>query len=134
MIDTTLVIWQHLTGNGTSLYTLIGNRAWSPAAPGGWRNDSKAIIYEMVTEDRHAVANVMKCRVQFHCYGADDTYASAKAVYEALHDRLHGVIGVRVAAGQIRMARQIDGATGEREPETEWKYARAIYEIEIAPL
>jgi len=133
MLDTNLIIWQHLTGTGTSLYTLVANRVWSPAAPEGWRNDSKAIIYETVTEERHAVANVMRCRVQFHCYGAADTYASANAIYAALHDRLHGVIGVRVAAGQIRMARQIDGATGEREPETEWKYARAIYEIEIAP-
>ena len=135
MLNPTLTIWQHLTGTGTSLYSLVGTNVWSPAAPDGWLNTSKAVIYETITEDYHVTAGDARVRVQFFCYGgtgSDDDYDSADAVYRALYDRLHGVIGARVAAGEIRYARLTDGATGETEPETEWKFARAIYEMQIA--
>lgn len=132
MINPTQIIWEHLTGTGTSLYTLVGTRVWSPAAPVSWRNDSAAIIFEIITSDWHTTANDAFVRVMFSCYGGNDTYSAADAVYRALFDRLHGVIGARTASGQISFARLTDGSPGEREPETEWKYARAMYEMRVS--
>jgi len=134
MVDPTQIIWNYLTESGSTLYGLVGTRVWSPRAPVGWVNDSAAVIYEMITEDVHVTAGDCNCRVQFSCYGGDGENGNpdtARAVYKALYDKLHGVIGASVTGGQISYARLTDGAPGEREQETEWEYARAIYEMRV---
>jgi hypothetical protein len=132
MINPTQIIWNHLTATGTPLYTLVNTRVWSPSAPVAWRNDSAAVIFDIITSTWHPTANDAQVRVMFNCYGGADTYASADAVYRALYDRLHGVIGARVNGGEISYTKLIDGSPGQIEPVTEWKYARAIFEMRLA--
>lgn len=116
-----------------TLYNLVGKRVYSPDTPGTWANTSKAITYEVIDESDARHGGWQEIAVQFYCYGGDANAttgprdSSARQVYRALYDRLHGAHGV-TASGTLHVAVQSNATLGYEEPETQWPVAIATYQ------
>ena len=132
MINATDILWEYLTTSGTSLYTLVEKQIWSPEAITGWANDTRAVLFDFDTQVLQVNSGHVDAMVQFYCYGATDKYDDADAVYFALNDRLHAATGERTASGVILRAELLVGLPGQREQESEWPVARALYDIKLA--
>ena len=130
MTNLSQIVWEYLTATGTTLRTLVGGNVWSPRAPASWANDSAAVMFDIISETAPVSGGGhVTAQVQFSCYGGGTTHAAADAVYRALHDRLHGVRGAVTASGKLIGAWQTSGQPGDREIETEWPLATAVYTI-----
>lgn len=130
MTNSKQVIWEFLTTTGTSLYTLVGTRVWSPSAPPSWRNDTAAVIYD-VSETAHVSGATQEALLTANCYGGTLKHADADQVYRALYDRLQHCGCCQCASGVLISARLISGSVGEKEIETEWPFAAATYAVVV---
>lgn len=129
MINIGDVLVQYLTFSGTPLYALVGERIYL-RAPATFYNDSAMIIAEIDDESAHFSSESYTARVMFTCYGGTDFNQDADAVYRALYDRMK-MADYTGTAGRLVYARLESGYPGEREAQSEWPIARAIYYVRV---
>lgn len=135
MVDAPQVIWEYLTTSGTDLFTLVGKEVIldmlekDDGSGNGFRNTSPAVVMR-VDEAVNANANQVRVRATFLCYGGSDDSENARAVYEALSDRLQNGNGA-TATGGIISAFQETGGGRLDDPDEGWPVRMAVYDLLI---
>jgi hypothetical protein len=99
MIDRTQIVYEALTRDGP-LADAIGNRAWSPIAHPSMDGDSAAIVFHQSSGGSHGSGATNTASFEFKCYGGANTYASSRAIFRKLYDRLY-MGGISVSSGSI---------------------------------
>ena len=121
MIDTVQVIREWLEVSGTGLYALCGTRLHCPMLPPEYKNEAAAIMFHPEIETSHITAtDVHQTIFVFRCFGGSSSYTTARSVYRALHDRLHGIANEATASGTIIQAELITAFQGGADPDTGW--------------
>ena len=92
MIDCDEILYAFLVESGTDLYALVGERVEYGQTPDGFANTQPMVVFLCDDGEPYANHAAEERLYLFHCYGGADNWASAKAVYQALQARLHGVI------------------------------------------
>lgn len=128
------VVFEFLTATGTGLYTLCGVRCWDGKVPenAGWSNTQAAMVFSVVSDRLSASGNMRLCLVSFRLYGGSGNSDDVEAVYEALRARLGRARRVVVASGRLERGALSRGTLGLRDPDTEWPYGTAEFEIDVS--
>lgn len=96
MIDCDEILHAWLVESGTALYALVEDRVEYGQTPTGFKNTEPMVVFLCDDGESYSNGAAEERLYLFHCYGGADNWASAKAVYRALHQRLHGVIEQQV--------------------------------------
>lgn len=129
------IIWEYITATGTSLYSLIGARAWHSAYPvrgnsaGQWPANTAGIVFTIAATETPTNAQTDGVTVEFRCHGGDNTFSGAQAVARALFDRLQAS-GGSTTSGYIHRAFR-RGQQDLTDPDTGWPFTLARYSIII---
>lgn len=119
MNDPVEIVASYLRTAGTELYSLTGERIWSPVSPETWRNEQPGIIFHADGCMPETPRDVFVNTFVFKCYGGNDTYTMARTVAQALYNRLHGGHGT-TPAGTLVRARCTLMVQGGADPNTGW--------------
>jgi hypothetical protein len=131
-MDVVKAIWDALTVEGTTLSGLIGFQAWSPESPEEWDNTTGAVIYDVLDRDAHYASGDRLVQVDFRCYGGSERSEDARAVQEAVIERMQDVRGLITAHGRILSAELTGGQAGLEEAESEWPVAICSFEVLVS--
>ncbi len=100
MSDPDTITYEFLTRPGTVLYGLVATRVDYAVTPAGFQNSEARVVFRPEDGDDQLWGPVMERSFVIECYGgANDGWASAKAVWEALRDEWHDASNVEVSAG-----------------------------------
>lgn len=100
MTDPDTIAYQFLTRSGTSLYSLVGTRVDYAVTLDGFQNTEARVVFRPEGGEDQLWTPVMERSFLIECYGgANDGWASAKAVWEALRDAWHDAANVALAEG-----------------------------------
>ena len=130
MKDTSKIVYEWLAASGTGLYTLCGTRVYTPMLPPAFHNTQAGIVYSVDSEFTHPTAEVHSLICTFKCYGGSASFTTARSVYFALHDRLHGAAGA-TTTGAIMMAFQLSAQALPPDPDEGWPAHMARFAITI---
>jgi hypothetical protein len=106
MVDLELVVYQFLS-EASPLKTLIGSNLFVDVTHDFNGRISKGLLLKDNSGTNNEIAPVHTSIMDFNCYGGSLTPADSKAVYRALHDRLHGVTNQVTASGRILSALEV---------------------------
>jgi hypothetical protein len=115
-----------------ALYALVGERIWHGELPDGFDNTETAIVMVIAGgAGTHPTAAVHDLAVNFTCYGAADTFEPSRALYRALHDRLHKATVKPAGDSEIIRSDEVTPGQSITDPDTGWPSVFTSYEIKI---
>lgn len=127
------VIWEWLTASGTGLYTLCGTRAWHAQAAenAAWVNTNAALIFTLFGDGGPFNGQYRGTGLSVRCYGGSGNSDDAEAVYEAVRARMVAAKKRTVASGTIERAEHVGDGVLLKDPDTEYWYMVARFDVDI---
>lgn len=141
--------------SGTTLSVQTGGRGafgTTAAAHGGGSTVTLAVLYDVVgirvselpPADNGSARIWMQCdgrpgaetgvvrvRATFRCFGGSKSGVDARGVYRLLHDRLQQIGQQSTTSGVVVLATEETGGQVMRDPDTEWLFVPAVYEVVV---
>jgi len=128
------VMYEVLTTSGTDLYTAVATRIY-PRLPRAFRNEAKAIQFDIDGGDHETGTPIMRPRFVFKCYGGSLDSDDSWDLWKNLYDRLHELADVTVTEGYLMFAREAIPGQLLSDPELpDWRYVVTTYETEMRAL
>lgn len=133
MIDTNAVMVEHLKTSGTTLYTLVSTRIYTPRIPAGFTNSAAAleVFRRGGTSTKEHPSH--DCSFQIKCFGGTVNMSDAETVYRALYDRLQKTIGVNTTSGNIISAFEEQIGQPLYDPTAGWPYVLTYWSVKERP-
>jgi hypothetical protein len=125
------IIWEYLTSTGATngLYSQTAKRVDEAEYPPKLQNASKQIVYHKSMGGESVEMDWDRSVYVFKSYGGSTEQSDARAVSNALRDRMKAAHSAKVTTGYVVSASYAGGNGPLKDPDQGWWYMVDMFEV-----